>query len=92
MTRSEIIKEPIMRCWHQCNILVGRLTSKTTAQGTGTASNIVPVTEHVIGLASYRVRYAAGYAFKSADTFITSNGSELEDGVGGERILKVGGR
>ena len=51
------------------------------------ASNVVPVTEQVIGLASYRVWYAAGYAMVNA--FITSNksGPDSEDIVGGERIL-----
>ena len=29
-----------------------RLTFKMTAHGAGAASNVVPVTEHVIGLAS----------------------------------------
>ena len=73
-----------------CNISVDWLTSKTAAQGAGTASNVVPVTEQVIGLASYRVWYAAGYA--SANAFIISNGSGLEDWFCGERILKVRGR
>ena len=67
-----------------CSITVDQLTSKRAAQGAGTASNVVPVTEHVIGLASYRVWYAAGYA--SSITFIISNGSGLE-AVGGEKIL-----
>ena len=31
---------------------IGRLTSRMAAQGVGRASNVVPVTEHVIGLAS----------------------------------------
>ena len=31
---------------------IGRLTSRTTAQGAGTASKVVLVTEHVIGFAS----------------------------------------
>ena len=31
---------------------INTLTSRMTAQGVGTASNVVPVTEHVIGLAS----------------------------------------
>ena len=68
-----------------CNISVDRLTSKTAAQGAGMASNVVPVTEQVIGLASYRVWYAAGYA--SADSFIVSNKPGLVGWVGGERIL-----
>ena len=68
-----------------CNISVDGLTSKTAAQGAGTASNVVPVTEHVIGLASYRVWYAAEYA--SANIFNISTRSELEDRLG-ERILK----
>ena len=67
------------------DISVDWLTSKTTAQGAGTASNVVPVTEHVIGLVSYRVWYAARYA--SANIVINSNGSRLEDVVGKERIL-----
>ena len=64
-----------------------KLTSNTAAQGAGMASNVVPVTEQVIGLASYRVWYAAGYAMVNA--FITSNksGPDSEDIVGGERIL-----
>ena len=67
-----------------CNISVDWLTSKTAAQGAETASNVVPVTEHVIGLASYRVWYAAGYA--SFNTSVISNMSGLEDRLG-ERIL-----
>ena len=66
-------------------ISVDGLTSKTAAQGAGTASNVVPVTEHVIDLASYRVWYAAGYA--SASIFNISTRSGLEDRLG-ERILK----
>ena len=58
-----------------------------TAHGAGAASNVVFVTEHVIGFASYRVWYAAGYA--SANAFIISykSGLDSEDMVGGERIL-----
>ena len=67
-----------------CNTSVDWLTSKTATQGAGTASNVVPVAEHVIGLASYRVWYAAGYA--SANIFSISNGSKLKVGAG-ERIL-----
>ena len=69
-----------------------RLTSKTAAQGAGMASKVVPVTEHVIGLASYRVWNAAGYAIVNA--FITSNksGPVSEDMVGGERILSRRGK
>jgi hypothetical protein len=56
------------------------------------ASNVVPVTEHVIGLASYRVWYAAGYA--PVNPFIISNKSGLDSGdrASGERILLVQGR
>jgi hypothetical protein len=41
-----------------------------TAQGAGRASKIVPVMERVIGLAWYKVWYAAGYA--SAGSFDVS--------------------
>ena len=69
-----------------CNISVDWLTSITTAQGAGTASKVVPVTEHVIGLASYRVWYAAGYA--SVNKSIILNGSGVEGMLRNERILK----
>ena len=60
-----------------------------TAQGAGRASNVVPVTEHAVGLAWYKVWYAAGYA--SASSFAMSAGSRpfemLELILFGERIL-----
>ena len=51
------------------------------------ASNVVPVTEHVIGLASYKVWYAAGYALANISIISNTSISGLSDRVGGERIL-----
>jgi hypothetical protein len=56
-----------------------------TAQGVGTAANVVSVTEHVIGLASKRVWYAAGYA--STNMFNAIIGSTPVKKLDGERIL-----
>ena len=60
-----------------------------TAQGGERESKVVPVTEHVIGLAWYKVRYAAGYA--SASSFTISSRCKafelLELMLIGERIL-----
>ena len=56
-----------------------------TAQGAGIASNVVPITEHVIGFASERVWYAAGYA--SANASMVSAGSAPFKKLDGERIL-----
>ena len=71
------------------NLSVDWLTSKTAAQGAGTASNVLPVTEHVIGLASYRVWYAAGYALPIMSIISNTNMPGLIDRVSGERILYV---
>ena len=51
------------------------------------ASKVVPVTEHVIGLASYRVWYAAGYASIKSFIIWNKSGLDSEDRVAGERIL-----
>ena len=67
---------------------VVELTSRMTAQGLGTASKVAPVTEHVIGLASYRVWYAAGYA--SSNSFLVPVSCALSSPskqMDGERIL-----
>ena len=75
-----------MRCVI-CKVSIDELTSKTAAQGAGTASNAVPVTEHVIGLASYRVWNAAGYASANISIISNTNISGVKERVGGERIL-----
>ena len=56
-----------------------------TAQGARTASKVVLVKEHVMGLASYRVWYAAGYV--SAKRFRKSAGSTTFERLNDERIL-----